>query len=85
MNPYLAAAGLGLQAYGSYNQAGQTQNQYRLAVEAWEAEQESRRRREAEERQQQLLNNVLAGGNYAQGMVRNAQSAYGSYARQVGL
>lgn len=85
MNPYLAAAGIGLQAYGSYKQNDTAQQQYELAVQAWQAEQERQRREERDQQQQQLLNNVMAGGNYAQGMVKNAQSAYGTYARQVGF
>jgi hypothetical protein len=81
----LALAGTGLQAYGTYNQSNNAQQQYELAVRAWQEEQERQRRQEADAQQQQLLQNVMAGGNYAQGIVKNAQDAYGSYARQVGF
>lgn len=80
----VALAGTALQAYGTYNQAGQSQQQYELAVKAWQEEQERQRRQEEDQRQQQLLTNVMAGGNYSQGLVKNAQNTYGSYARQVG-
>lgn len=80
----LGLAGTALQAYGTYSQGNQSQQQYELAVKAWQEEQERQRRQEADAQQQQLLNNVMAGGNYAQGVVKNAQNAYGTYARQVG-
>lgn len=92
MNPYMQGAqlgtgllGVGLNAYGTYEQNKQAQKQYEMAVRQWEAEQERQRRREEADRQQQILNNVMAGGTYAQGAVKNAQSAYGSYAQQTGL
>lgn len=85
MNPYLLGAGIALQGYGSYQQGQQAEKQYELAVRAYEQEQDRIRREEEARRQQQLLTNVMAGGNYAQGLVRNAQSAYGTYARQAGL
>lgn len=78
-------AGTALQAYGTYQQGDQAQKQYALQVQAWKEEQERQRREEDGRRQQQLLDNVMGGGNYAQGLVKNAQSAYGSYARQAGL
>lgn len=85
MNPLIAAAGIGLNAYGSYQQSDTAQKQYELAVKAWQEEQDRKQREEENNRQQQLLTNVMAGGNYAQGTVKNAQNAYGSYARQIGL
>lgn len=85
MNPYVMAAGIGLSGYGSYKQSQSAQQQYELAVQAWEADQERQRRQAEDQRQQQLLTNVMSGGQYAQGLAGNAQNAYGSYARQVGL
>lgn len=85
MNPYLLAGGLALQGYGTYMQNDQAEKQYELQLQAYNAERDRQAREEENARQQQLLNNLMAGGNYAQGLVKNAQSAYGSYARQVGL
>ncbi len=88
MNPYLEGGlgllGTGMQAYGTYQQGQQAQKQYELAVRAWQAEQDRQQRMDEDNRQQQLLSNVMAGGTYAQGLTKNAQDAYGTYARQVG-
>jgi hypothetical protein len=83
-NAYAQVAGLGLQAIGQFQQSGDAQQQYELAVKAWQEEQERQRRQEESQRQQQILGNLTAGGNYSQGLVGNAQTAYGTYARQVG-
>lgn len=84
-SPWLTAAGLGLGAYGTYQQSQQAQKQYELAVDAWKAEQERQRKELEAQQQQQLLENIAKGGTYAQGLVRNAQNTYGTYARQTGL
>lgn len=83
-NAYAQIAGLGLQAIGQFQQSGDAQQQYELAVKAWQEEKERERRQEESQRQQQILANIAGGGNYSQGLVGNAQSAYGTYARQVG-
>jgi hypothetical protein len=85
MNPYIAGAGLALTGYGTYQQGDAAQRQYELAVKAWQEEKERQQREEQNQMQQQILTNAMSGGNYSQGLVKNAQSAYGTYARQVGL
>ena len=85
MNPYVAAAGIGLSAYGAHKQNETAQKQYELAVRAWEVERDRLRREEMDRNQQQLLTNIMAGGQYAQGAIGNAQSTYGDYARRVGF
>lgn len=82
--PYAQIAGLGLQAIGQIQQSGDSQKQYELAVAAWQAEQDRQRKAEEQARQQKILDNIAAGGNYSQGVINNAQSAYGTYAKQVG-
>lgn len=81
----LNVLGTGLGAIGAFNQSDSAEKQYELAVRAFEADQERQRREAEERRQQQLYNNIMTGGGYAQGMVKNAQDAYGSYARRAGL
>lgn len=85
ISPILQVAGLGLGAYGAYQQSQTAQKQYELMVQQWQAEEERRRRQEEEQRQQLLLDNITKSGSYAQGLVNNAQSTYGQYARQIGL
>lgn len=84
-NPYLAAAGIGLSAYGSYQQAGDAQQQYELMVKAWQADQDRQKRIDEEVRRQQQLTNALTEANYGQGVKKDAASQYGSYARAYGL
>jgi hypothetical protein len=83
-NPWFQAAGLGLQAVGQLQAGDSAQKAYELQVAAWEAEKERQRRQDEQDRQQKILDNIASGGNYSQGVINNAQSAYGSYARQVG-
>lgn len=83
-NPYAQIAGLGLQAVGQIQSNSDSQQQYELAVAAWQAEQDRQKKADEQARQQKILDNIAAGGNYSQGVVKDAQSAYGTYARQVG-
>lgn len=84
-NPYLAAAGIGLSAYGSYEASQDAQKQYELMVRAWQADQERQARLDEQNRQQQQLTNALTEANYGQGVKKDAASQYGSYARAYGL
>jgi hypothetical protein len=91
-NPYVEALGLGtklvgtgLQAYGAYDQSRRADQQYAMAVAAWQAEKDRQARLDEQERNQQLLSNVMAGGNYAQNMQNKTASDYDRYARGIGL
>lgn len=84
-NPYFQAAGIGLQAIGQVQAGDDAEKAYELQVRAWEAERERQRKMDEYARQQQILDNIASGGSYAQGLVKNAQNTYGTYARQVGF
>lgn len=84
-NPWFQAAGLGLQAVGSMQAGDDAQRAYELQIMAYNAQRDREARLEEEARQQRILDNIAQGGTYAQGLVKNAQNTYGSYARQTGL
>lgn len=78
-------AGTALGAYGSYNQNNQAKTQYQAMVAAWEAEKARQAEQDQQAKTQQAFVNAMAGGNYAQGLKKDAGSQYGSYARAYGL
>ena len=85
MNPYIAAAGIGLSAYGANEQANQAQKQYELAVQAWQAEMDRQARMDEQNQQQQYFANALTTAQYGQGVKKNNADAYSAYARSVGI
>jgi hypothetical protein len=84
-SPVASIAGLGLSAYGSYEQNQAMEKQYELQKQMWEAEQERLRQQEAKQERQLELDQALKYGNYAQGEEDRALSSYGNYASRVGM
>ena len=81
----LSAIGTGSQIYGGIQGANQAEDQYRLALEAWQAEKERQKKSDENQLQQQFMENMLGYGNYAQGRAKQAQNSWTPYAHAVGM
>lgn len=84
-SPIASIAGIGLSAYGAYQQQKAIEEQNELAREMFEAERQRGLRAEDRALEDRSLNRNLQYGQYAQGQEDRGLRDYGSYAQRIGL
>jgi short subunit dehydrogenase-like uncharacterized protein len=76
--------GTAVSGYGAYKAAETAEDQYRLALQAYQEERDRQQRIDEEQRQQQRLANTLSFGNYAQGLEQSAFNYQRPYSEMIG-
>lgn len=84
-NPYVALAGIGLEAWGSYKAADQVEEQNRMAMEAFRDERDRERRLDSQAEEQRRINNMIGMGNVARSQEQDVYGTYSPWARSQGL
>ena len=84
-SPAASIAGIGLSAYGAYQQQKAIEEQNELAKQIFEDERQKGLRSQRVAEEERGLGHNLTYGNYARGEEDRALGNFGSYAQRIGL
>lgn len=84
-SPIASLAGIGLSAYGAYQQNKAIEEQNELAKQIFEQERRRGLRQDQIAEEDRVLNRNLGYGQYSQGEEDRALSQFGNYAQRIGL